>query len=253
MRSGFSKVARACFPEAKICIDPFHVVKLITSAISEIRIDEWRRLRQLWYNAWLERKVCTDPERILALKKAVRKLEADYLLIKNSQKLLVTSPYHDNAYWNVKHELAQERLEQIEQLSPMLMFAHEALMEFYDITAYDEFRSRRKGLSGWLEKYLACDCSAICRAAHSIEIQRTGIENAWRYGKSNSPTEGLNKKIKDCKRLAFGAHSFENFRKRALLACGATTFIRNSYTVASQTSAEGEELYIPGGKNASVR
>ena len=182
-------------PEAKRCIDPFHVVKLVTSAVSEIRIDEWRRLRQLWHDAWLERKNCTDPERIRALKKTVRKLETDYLLVKNSQKLLVTSPYNDNAYWNVKYELREERLEQIRTLSPMLIFAHEALMEFYDIASYDEFRFRHKGLSEWLEKYLSCDCSAVRRAAHSINIHRTGIENAWRYGKSNSPTEGLNKKI----------------------------------------------------------
>ena len=30
MRSGFSKVARKCFPHARICIDMFHVVKLLT-------------------------------------------------------------------------------------------------------------------------------------------------------------------------------------------------------------------------------
>ena len=221
------------------------MVKLVTSAVSEIRIDEWRRLRQLWHDAWLERKNCTDPERIRALKKTVRKLEIDYLLVKNSQKLLVTSPYNDNAYWNVKYELREERLEQIRTLSPMLIFAHEALMELYDIASYDEFRFRHKGLSEWLEKYLSCDCSAVRRAAHSINIHRTGIENAWRYGKSNSPTEGLNKKIKDCKRLAFGAHSFENFRKRALLACGSTTFVRHSYTVGTETKSDGEELYIP--------
>ena len=47
----------------------------------------------------------------------------------------------------------------------------------------------------------------VRQAAFSIDRHRRGIENSWRYGKSNGPTEGLNKKIKDVKRLGFGAHT----------------------------------------------
>ena len=60
------------------------------------------------------------------------------------------------------------------------------------------------------------------------------VENAWRYNQSNSPTEGLNKRIKDVKRLTFGLHDFETFRKRALLACGAISFNNPSYTIKDE-------------------
>ena len=31
--------------------------------------------------------------------------------------------------------------------------------------------------------------------------------------------------------MGFGAHDFENFRRRALLACGPTTIKNNRYTI----------------------
>ena len=226
------------------------VAQHLTSAISEIRVDEWRRLKKLWGDAHKAMKACQDPDQKRSLRREALKLQDNYLLVKNSQKLLVTSPYNEKAYWNHKDDIRHERLEQISRLSPSITFARDALMEFYDIIHLDEFRDRHDGLTNWLKKYLACDCPPVRQAASSIKIHRKGIENAWRYKKSNSPTEGLNKKIKDVKRMAFGAHSFENFRKRALLACGATTFIHHTYTVGKEAASAGEELYIPGGSNS---
>ncbi|WP_204907553.1 transposase, partial [Mordavella massiliensis] len=46
------------------------------------------------------------------------------------------------------------------------------------------------------------------------------IQNSWKYGKSNGLSEGLNNKIKVLKRVSFGLHSFESFRRRILLTCG---------------------------------
>lgn len=235
MRPGFSKVARACFPQAKICIDPFHVVKLITSALGEVRVDEWRRLKDRFLKTASRysnaRKENRGSAEVIRLEALMKQQQEDYELVKNSQKLLTTSPYNENRFWNLNTERGEEKMERIFALSPDLETAHDALMGFYDIREEKDFGSRRAALSDWLGQYLTCECPPIRRAAQSIRFHRKGIENAWRYGKSNSPTEGLNKRIKDVKRLAFGAHDFENFRKRALLACGYVSFIKAPYTI----------------------
>ena len=96
------------------------------------------------------------------------------------------------------------------------------------------FSERHKALSEWIKTYLHCDNSATRQVAKTINKNRTFIENAWHYHKSNGPTEGLNKKIKDIKRLAFGAHDFDNFRKRVLLACSGNDFARSTYTIFSE-------------------
>ena len=240
MRSGFSKVARQCFPNAKICIDPFHVVKLLTDAVSTVRIDAWRKLRD--DTAVLRQKAdeaesCGDMALSGSLKMQARLSEENCLLIKGSQRLLTTSPYNENRYWNQKTDLRDERLSRIFSIAPELKTAYGALHDFYDVIAHDTFASRRAALTKWIDGYLSCECPPVRQAAASVKKRRKGIENAWRYHKSNSPTEGLNKKIKDVKRLAFGAHDFENFRKRVLLACGGSAFTRDPYTIFGEKNA----------------
>lgn len=255
MRSGFSKIARQCFPQAKICIDPFHVVKLLTEAVSTIRVVEWRRLRDQANTTFAKAETAKergDLSHYRTLSAEAKQLSEVSALVKNSQRLLVTSPHNSDCYWNRCPEKRTERLSKLYAFSPDLKLAREALTAFYDILELSHFVLKRAALSDWLDRYEACLCPPIRQAAHSIRYHRKGIENAWRFHKSNSSTEGLNKKIKDVKRMAYGAHDFENFRKRALLACGGTTFLRDPYPIfaekkspssATQKGASYETLY----------
>lgn len=252
MRPGFSKVARACFPNAKVCIDPFHVAKLVTGALSEVRTDEWQRLRKEWRDAHDRYKARegdkdADGAGVERLKAEADRLSSDYKLVKNSQRLLATSPKNGNRYWNLNDDGRRRRLERIFALSKDLEAAHSALLEFYDVFGEDEFRCFRDALAEWTEKYAGHPLAPLRQAALTVRKFRGGIENARRYHRSNSPTEGLNKKIKDVKRLGFGAHDFENFRKRALLACGRNTVLHDDYTIFRERLSGPD---IPDGKGA---
>ena len=237
MRGGFLKVGRQCFPNARICVDPFHVVQLITKAVSTIRVDGWHRLRNAYNSAEAELKVAEksgDKEKADDLKDKIKKLKDDYELVKNSQKLLITSPYNSNRYWSLNIEKREEKLAAVFALVPDLKPARDALISFYDVAHIASHSERHSALSSWITKYFSCELPPIRQAAYSIRKNRIEIENAWRYNQSNSPTEGLNKRIKDVKRLAFGLHDFETFRKRALLACGAISFNNPSYTIKDE-------------------
>ena len=244
MRSGFSKTARACFPDAKICIDPFHVIKLIAEAISSIRVNIWRGLAAKASEASsLAALLMDNGDAEGSEKKAMEAalLRDNAKLIKNSQRILVTSPFNDSAYWNKNPKRRDERLEEIYAVAPDLKLAREALESYYRVAAEPTFRIRRSGLSDWFDKQLASEAPEIRHAAETIKKHRKGIENAWRFGKSSGATEGLNRKIKDCRRMAFGAHDFESFRKRALLACGETTVVRPGYTIFGEKRAFGTD------------
>lgn len=243
MRNGFSKAARKMFPRARICIDPFHVVKLITDGISIIRVDAWRRLRDEYKTTeaeYLAAKASGDAYKTAKLEAKAKKQYEDSELVKNSQKALVTSPYNKSRYWTINTDKRDERLASVFALAPDLKPAYEALMEFYDVVATEPFSDRHDALTGWISKYLHSGQPPISQAADSINRRRKNIENAWRYKKSNSPTEGLNKRIKDVKRLAFGAHDFEAFRLRAILACGDISFLSESYTIKSEKKTHEE-------------
>ena len=237
MRSGFSKVAKACFPKAKICIDPFHVIKLLTDAVSSVRIETWRSLNDKSVKAFSKAALLKEKEDISAYNRTLeeaKKFADDAALIKSCQRILITSPLNDSAYWNKNPEKREERLAEIFAIAPDLKVAYDAIEDFYNVTALPDFNARHSCLSEWLNTYLLCEVPAIRQAANSIEIHRKGIENSWRYNKSNGPTEGLNRRIKDCRRMAFGAHDFENFRKRALLACGSTKITRDNWTIFNE-------------------
>ena len=139
---------------------------------------------------------------------------------------------YDDAYWNRDPERRSRRLGELFALDPQLEFAHAALMEFYDVAEATEFADKRSGLAAWLDKYVACDCPPIRQAAYSIHKHRRGLENSWKYHKSNGVTESLNQKTKNIVRASFGIRSFERLRKRILLASGATTLdLKSPYTI----------------------
>ena len=221
MRPGFLKVIRACFRQATICIDQFHVIKSITDVVSEVRVYEQNR----YYDA-LKGLEKGTPEYDAA--------EEKYRLFKKSQRLLTTSPYNKDRFWNINEGLKNERLDQIFKLSPDLKEVYQALQAFYMVANEKQLNLRTVALSEWLDAYRSCEIPALRKAANTIESHRKGIEASWRFGKSNAPTERLNKTIKDIKRLGFGAHNFERFRKRILLACGPVTFVHPSFSIRDE-------------------
>ena len=218
MRPGFSSVAKACFPHARVCIDPFHVVRLLTEALVSIKVAEQNRLLGV-------ANAAPEEERGQAL--------ADYRLVKNCARMLTTSPYNGKRPWNQERNQKEkaERMERVFSLAPDLKQPYEALHAFYDITHREEFPLQRAALTDWLKEYLTCETPELRTAAATIRKYRQGIENAWKFHKSNSPTEGINKRIKDLKRAEFGARSFGNFRQRILLAFGYESFVPPLYTI----------------------
>ena len=47
MGPAFAKAFREHAPCARICLDPFHVVKVGTEALEQVRKDLWRQMRKL--------------------------------------------------------------------------------------------------------------------------------------------------------------------------------------------------------------
>ena len=247
MRSGFSKTARCCFPNARICIDPFHVIKLISEAVDAARMDAWHRFTQKARSlkALADEANASGNEELASQKtKEWYQAKDDALFIKSSHLLLVTSPSNPDAYWNRHEEKRDQKLKDLYSIVPDLETAREALEEFHSLVEMVTDSCRTQALTDWLSKYTVCSIPSIRQAAFSIRKRRKDIENAWKYKKSNGATEGLNKKIKDIRRMGFGAHDFQNLRRRILLACGAATLDTVQYTIFDEKNSQpGEDAF----------
>lgn len=56
--------------------------------------------------------------------------------------------------------------------------------------------------------------------ARTVNRNKEGIPDSYRYGKTNAVAEGINNSIKVTKRRGYGIRRFPAFRRRVLMALG---------------------------------
>ena len=182
MNRGFRDVARAFFPNAKIIIDRFHVVRFCTQAMDDVR------------------------------KSVQKQLPADQRrYFKRSRRLLLAH----------RDKLTREDRAAVDvmlRFSDRLMQAYALKEAFYDFMAAPDKTEADRRLDFWLE---ACDRLQLpefmdCR--RMLRNWRDYILNAFDIRLSNGFTEGCNNAIKTLKRASFGGQNFSRFRKRILLS-----------------------------------
>lgn len=195
MSGSFISFAKQCFPNAHICIDNFHIIQRLENSADAVRIR-----KQNYY------KNNDDNER--------------YSLFKHLSLLLKTKISNHDIKWGEHKEHRLQKLNDAFDIEPELKEAYMALQEMHEILDTPDFSVQKECLAEWFECYRHTDVPELKTAVKTLYSYRSYILNAWRYDRSNGPCEGLNNKIKDVKRTMFGAHSFENFRKRILLTCG---------------------------------
>lgn len=167
------EVAARC-ENAVLCVDPFHVVKLATDALDEVR-------REVWNDA-----------RRQGQRQEARALKgARYALWKNPERLT---------------DRQRAKLSQIERTNRPLYRAYllkEQLRQIYRLPVSAATRL----LDAWLRWARRCRLPPFVKLAKTITEQRPGITAAIEHGLSNALVEAVNTKIRLITRRAFGFHS----------------------------------------------
>lgn len=215
MHNGFISVAKVLFPQAHICIDLFHVVKLINDTIDTIR----RRLQR-------------DMEE--------QQEKEKYSLLRRVARSLLSSELKQKRLGNPNNAKRLEKLKAVFNMFPELEEAYHASQEFHSINAENQLILQKAGLTDWIDRYQASNVPELEKLARSIQHWRSYLHNTWEYHRSNSTCEGLNNKIKVLKRISFGLHNFETFRKRVLLTCGSLRLANDPFTVFGEKRSGGK-------------
>ena len=189
-------LVNSIFPDAKIVIDKFHIVNLVSRAFNQTRIsimnsiqdDSLKRKLKLFWKSLLKyypdlcqvNYYCQSFKRKLSSKDKV-----DYLLEKIPELEISFNIYQD-IIQTIKHnnfkrfeEIVKKYLASKEKISKKMIIALKTLKKYM--------------------KY---------------------IENMFESNITNGLIEGLNNKIKSIKRTAFGYSNFSNFKKRVLIQAG---------------------------------
>jgi transposase len=174
-------------PNAVVCLDPFHITKLATDALDEIR-------RAVWNQARKAGQTGTAKE------------------LKGARFALWKNPEHLTRRQRLK-------LAQIKQTNEPLYRAYllkEQLRAIYRVPT----EHATALLDAWLAWARRSRLEPFVKLARTITDQRPGIEAAVQHGLSNARVEQLNTQLRLITRRAFGFHSAHAAIALAMLSLG---------------------------------
>lgn len=185
MGSWIAREVEARCPNASLCVDPFHIVKLATDALDEVRREVWNEARRQGHDQ--------DAKRLKG---------ARYALWKNPERLT---------------DRQQAKLAEIERLNRPLFRAYllkEQLRQIYRLPPANAITL----LDRWLAWARRSRLPSFVKLSNTITDQRPGIVAAIQNGLSNALVESINTKIRLIARRAFGFHSADALIALAMLS-----------------------------------
>lgn len=185
MAAGYRRAVESCLPGAEIVYDRFHVQRLASDALDQVRRALVRELEG------------TDEAR------AVKKTR--FALLKNPWHL--TPP-------------ESEKLSTIQQTNRRLYRAYLLKESLAGALDYRQVARARRALEHWLSWASRSRLKPFARVARTIRRHFDGILAYVRTRFTNGFTEGTNNKLRLVARRAFGFHSPEPLIAMLFLTCG---------------------------------
>jgi transposase len=188
----YIKAVRERAPDAVICFDPFHVIKLVTDALDSVRRQVWQSARRY-------------PDKAIAKKyKGAR-----WALLKNPQDL--TDNQGDTLKALRRNGGALWRAYQLKEALRAVFAGDLPPADVMDL------------IDRWCSRAQRSRIPDFVKAAATIRKNKDGISAAIERRLSNGRHEGLNNKIRTMTRRAYGFHSPEAALALVMLTCGPTT------------------------------
>ena len=186
LSGGYQQAIRDSIPDAEICFDPFHVVRLAQRAVDQVRRDEW--------NAH-ERSHTPEGKWIKGTRWSLLKAP-DKQTIDQLSKLGEVQQANKPLY---RAFLLKEELRLLYQLEdPALAFEH---------------------LDAWLTWASRSRLEPFIKLARTIRRHQEGILAAIPLGLNNGRLEGLNSRIRLISHRSFGFHSASPLIALVYLCC----------------------------------
>jgi len=176
-------------PQAVVCADPFHLVKLVSEALDEVRRELWNQLRRLPDDRW-----------------AKDFKGSRWALLKNPEDLT---------------DAQAAQLARIRRSGGGIARAYEMKEQFRAILAGDLTREEADELlDRWCTRASRSRLAPFVKVAKTMRQRRDMILNAIEHGISNGRVEGFNTKVRLLIRRAYGFHSADAALALVMLAAG---------------------------------
>ena len=202
LHGGYAKATRRRAPQARICADPFHVIRLANIAVDHVRRAIWNRARPT-RGPVKGRWSYTPRHSSAAAFKRTR-----WALLKDPATLTTDQ---------------QAVLDELRRARHVLWRAWELKESLRDLYRLPPGRRPDAHLDHWLARACRSRIAPIVRLSRTIRRHRDAILAAVDLGLSNSKLEGLNSKIRLINHRGYGHHSAAAIIAMIYLCCGGIT------------------------------
>ena len=201
MNAAYFTLACELFPNAKVIIDRFHLVQLVSRSLNQTRVQTMKLFHS------------SKPEDM----KKYRKLKNYWRLFLKSETDL---NYQDYRYQRLFKQPITET-----EIIDYLMTLEPTLTKTYNVYQDLLFHSQKNDFEAFkvvVESMPEGVSSLMMTSLKTLKKHLPRIENTFNYSFSNGPLEGTINKIKVIKRVAYGYRSFWNFKQRILVSFNLT-------------------------------
>lgn len=201
MYDGYYNCYKKYFPNATFVIDLFHVIKLLSTAVNQLRI---RTYKQHVYDDSIERHF----------------LKTQWKVFLSNYTNFAYKPYHSKKY-NVDTTYGDLILSCLKKHYPF-WDGYTVLQELLNYSSYETFTEAKNFINRIINKLLLSGNELLEKVALSYKKWSIGITNGIaknqtdrRY--SNAIAENNNSHIQRIINVGYGYHNFDRFRKRILI------------------------------------
>ena len=187
MSGSYEKAIRDSVPQAEVCFDPFHVVRVVADAVDQVRRDEW--------NA-------------------------------HERSHTTTGRWVKNTRWALLKAPDRQSLDQLGTLGEVYVRnqrLYRAFLLYHQLRllyALEDPTLAPAHLDAWLRWAARSKLAPFVKAARTLRGHRTGVLAAIRLGLSNGRLEGLNSRVRLISHRSFGFHSAAPLIALIYLCCG---------------------------------
>lgn len=209
----YRDIAHSYFKNAKVCVDNFHVVKLINYAFTKVRIR-------------IMRKYDTGCDEYYLLKKFAWLLNMKYDDIDSNRRIHINKSLY---YFHNKNILVLNILNTLLNFDNELEIAYTLKEEFNDINKQCNSETIETSLDKFIEELIIFNIEEFKTVVSTLKKWKQEIINSFDMVDnrriSNGSVESVNSRIKLIKRNSNGYKNFERFRKRVLYSLNRKSFI----------------------------
>ena len=211
----YKDVLSIYFPEAIICVDSFHVIKLINQAFTSVRVRVMKSFE-------------TTSEEYQLLKRF------NWVLIKNSSKLDLNEIIDLHKYYysfDSQYVTIKVMIEKMLSWSFELNAAYSMKEEYAYINSHSNPENAEYRIDNFIAELFLYDVRELTRIARTLRHWKKEIVNSFDRVNgqriSNGPIESVNSRIKVVKQNGNGYRNFERFKLRVLYSLNDNSSIKN--------------------------